>query len=379
MSLSPAPDLNLAPALQPYVDRGTLAGAVVLVADHEQLLGLEAVGYADLETQRLMQTDDLFWVASMNKPITATAAMMLVDQGLLDVDVPVEQYLPEFRGQMVIAAEGPDHRLLHPPAHPVTVRNLLSHTGGLISKSPLEQTQPLDVLSLREAVLSFALSPLKWQPDIRYEYCNPGITTIGRLIEVLAEQPYEEFLQERLFDPLGMSETTFWPTETQCERLATSYRQNDDGRLEPMEIGYLTYPLSDRSRQPYPGGGLFSTAADLLRFGQMVLNEGELDGRRYLSPAAVRQMTSNQIGELVVNADNEHAGYGFGWSARRRPEEPDTWYPFGHGGAYGTNLTIDPPRDLVTVYLVQHCGYGNDDGGELQPAFQQAVKEALGR
>jgi CubicO group peptidase (beta-lactamase class C family) len=168
-----------------------------------------------------MNTDGLFWIASMSKPITATALMMLVDEGKLRLDDPVEKYLPEFRGQMVVAEKDKDHVVLKKPAHAITVRNILSHTSGLVGRSPLERE--LDLLSLREGVITYGLSPLQFEPGSKYEYCNPGINTAGRLVEVLSGMPYEDFLQKRLFDPLGMKDTTFWPNDEQVKRLTKSY------------------------------------------------------------------------------------------------------------------------------------------------------------
>jgi CubicO group peptidase (beta-lactamase class C family) len=378
-SIAQAGDSRISDSVQPFVDRGVLAGAVTLVASPEKVLSLEAVGYSDVGSKIPLKTDALFWIASMNKPITATALMILVDEGKVKLDDPAEKYLPEFRGQLRFVDKSGDLVILKKPSKPITVRNLLSHTSGLVGRSPLEGR--LDTLSLREGVITYALSPLQFEPGSKYEYCNPGINTAGRIIEVASGMPYEKFLQERLLEPLGMKDTTFWPTGDQLKRLAKSYKlgSNKQG-LEEVEVTQLTYPLTDRKRHPYPAGGLFSTAEDLGTFCRMILNGGQLDGHRYLSEAAVREMTSTQTGDLLNGGKNEN-GYGLGWStSRKSPGEsgPVVPGPCGHGGAYSTNMGIDPNRKLVTVWMVQHAGFPGD-GKEAQGAFQKAAFEAFGK
>lgn len=354
-----ADEPKIATILQPFVDSHSLAGAVALVASKDKVLSLDAIGYADVNAKKPMTTDCLFWIASMSKPITGTALMLLVDEGKVNVDDPVEKYLPEFRGQMVIAYQDETTKLLKRPKHPITVKNVLSHTSGLPFRSAIEQPT-LDGLPLREAVRSYALTPLEFEPDTKYQYSNAGINTAGRIIEVVSGMPYEQFLEERLFNPLGMKDTTFWPNEEQVSRLAKSYKPNaTKDNLEEIQVGQLLYPLSDHSRRfPMPAGGYFSTAGDMGRFCQMLLNGGTFEGRRYLSEAAIKQMVSKQTPEGVKD------GYGFGWSV-----SPTT---FGHGGAHATNMTVDTQRGLVTVWMIQHAGFPGD-GAKAQGAFQQAA------
>jgi len=355
------PDLIVV-ALQPFVDNHTLAGAVTLVADAHKVLSLEAVGYMDIAAKRPMRTDALFWIASQSKPMTATAFMLLVDEGKVNLDDPVEKYLPEFKGQWVIAEKDDNHMLLKKPRHPITVRNVLSHTSGLPFTSPIEQPT-LDLHSLAVRVESYAMLPLEFEPDTQYSYSNAGINTAGRIIEVVSGMPYERFMEERLFKPLGMKDTTFWPNERQVRRLAKSYKLNAAKTdLEETTITQLRYPLTDRSRQPMPAGGLFSTAADVARFCQMILNGGELDGKRYLSQAAVKQMTTRQTADTLKNA------YGLGWNVEHGM--------MGHGGAYATDMQIDPKRGLILIWMVQHSGFPGD-GAKSREAFQQAARNSL--
>ena len=357
---------SIAGSLQPFVDSHTLAGAVTLVASSDKVLSLEAVGYADVAAKKPMPSDALFWIASMTKPITGTALMMLVDEGKVKVDDPVEKYLPEFRGQMVVAEQDENHVLLKKPVHPITVRNVLTHTSGLRFCSPMEQPT-LDGLPLRDAVRSNAMLPLQFEPDSKYQYSNAGINTAARILEVVTGMPYEHFLQTRLFDPLGMKDTTFWPTGEQVARLAKSYKPNaaKDG-LEETVISQLHYPLTDRARRyPMPAGGLFSTASDVGRFCQMILNGGALDGKRYLSEAAIQQMTRKQTPEALKD------GYGFGWGAGGDS--------CGHGGAFSTNMSIDSRRGLITVFMVQHAGFPGPDGGKVHPTFMKAANDAFAK
>ena len=361
------PTSNVASALQPFVDSHTLAGAVTFVASKDKVLSLEAVGYADVAAQKAMKTDALFWIASMSKPMTATALMMLVDEGKVNVDDPVEKYLPEFKGQWLAGEQDKDHVLLKKPTRSITVRDVLSHTSGLPFSTRLERrgdALKIDVLSLRESVFSYGLTPLNAEPGSKYDYSNAGINTAGRIIEVVSGMPYETFMEKRLFGPLGMKDTTCWPSKDQLKRLAKSYKPNAaKNGLDETDIGQLSYPLDDRKRGPSPAGGYFSTARDVGVFCQMILNGGEYKGKRYISEQSLRQMTSSQTGDLPQ-------GYGFGWSTDKK-----TGGAFGHGGAYSTNMQIDPKRQIVTVFMVQHAGYPGTEGGKIHPAFMQTAEK----
>lgn len=355
---------TIAAALQPFVDNHTLAGAVALVASSDQVLSLVAVGYADIASKKPMPGDALFWIASQSKPMTASALMMLVDEGKVNVDDPVEKYLPEFKDQWLKAEQDPEHMLLKRPAHPITIKNVLSHTSGLPFTSPLEQPT-LDLLPLAARVRSYAMLALEFPPDSKYAYSNAGVNTAGRVIEVVSGMPYEQFMEERVFQPLGMKDTTFWPNPRQVRRLAESYKANAAKTgLEKTTITQLRYPLTDRTRQPMPAGGLFSTASDVARFCQMILNGGVLNGRRYLSEAAVKQMTSRQTPDALTTS------YGLGWSVGNGE--------FGHGGAYATNMTIDPQHGLIFIWMVQHASFPGD-GAKSRDAFMQAAKAAFAK
>jgi CubicO group peptidase (beta-lactamase class C family) len=350
---------NINKALQPFLDRHELAGAVALVADKNQVLSHTAVGFANIDEQQPMRPDSLFWIASQSKPITATALMMLVDEGKVNVNDPVEKYLPEFRGQMVTVEKDDDHVLLRKPPHPITVKNILSHTSGLPFRSAIE-VPTLDRLPLADRVRSYAMTPLEFAPDTKYQYSNAGINTAARIIEVVSGMSFEQFLDERLFKPLGMSDTTFWPNEAQAARVARSYKPGAENKgLEETTIGQVQYPLHDRvNRYPMPAGGLFSSAADMAKFYQMLANAGQLNGKRYLSEDAIQQMTSKQTPDGLATA----YGFGFATGGER----------FGHGGAYSTNSYYDRKHGLILIWLVQHAGFPGE-GGKAQDAFRGAA------
>jgi CubicO group peptidase (beta-lactamase class C family) len=352
--------------LQPYVDRGTIAGAVLLAASRDAVLACEAIGSADLAAREPMRADSLFWIASISKPITGTALMMLADEGKVDVDAPVETYLPEFRGQQLAQEQSEERTVLVKPPRPIAVRDVLTHTSGLPFMSRPEAGR-IDTMTLREAALTYALSPLQSAPGTKYSYSNAGTNTAGRIVEVVSGMRFEDFLRGRLFEPLRMKDTTFRPDETQLRRLAKAYKPNaEKTAIEETAISQCTYPLSAISRQPSPAGGLFSTAADLASFGRMILRGGELDGRRFLSEAAVQRMTAKQTPAPIENA------YGFGWDSDVANGVT------GHGGAYATDLRIDRKRGLVLVYLVQVAnGYPREEGQQILGAFKQAAYEAF--
>lgn len=355
-----------AAVLQPFVERHELAGAVALVAGRDKILAVETVGFADIAAKAPMRADSVFWIASQSKGITAAAVMMLVDEGKIALDDPVQKYLPEFRSQLLMAGRNDaGEPVLKTPAHPITVREVLCHVSGLPFRSEVEQPT-LDALPLADAVKSYAATPLQTEPGTHYQYSNAGINTAARIIEVVTGQKYEDFMDERLFHPLGMKDTTFWPNEEQISRLAKSYRPNaaKDG-LEEFPFGQLQYPLNDRSkRYPMPAGGLFSTAHDTALFCQMLLNGGELNGRRYLSAAAFRELTTRQTPQSVPNS------YGLGLAVG------DDW--FGHGGAHATNMEIRPAHDLVLIWMVQHGGFPGE-GAKAQGAFKEWATQRYGR
>lgn len=360
-----------AASLQPFVDRHVLAGAVIAIADREKILGETAVGWADLQNHQAMDTENLFWIASMSKPLTAAACMILVDEGKLKLDDPASKYLPAFGKVWVIESQTDQELKLRRPASPVTVRQLLSHTSGLPFRSELEQPT-LDGLSLKDAVAGYAMTPLQSDPGTKFAYSNAGINTAARIIEVISGQDYETFMSERLFKPLDMKHTMIRPSKEQLELVAQSYKPSADGKsLERIPIGQLTYPLDLATRQPMPAGGYFSTATDVAHFGQMLLDHGSYLGTKILSPEAVAEMSRRQTPPTVKES------YGLGCSVHVGAHGETL--SFGHGGAFATDLKIDRSEGLVFVYLVQHAGFPGNAGGEILGTFHRKAIELYGK
>jgi CubicO group peptidase (beta-lactamase class C family) len=333
-------------AMQPYLDSYKLAGVIGIIADKSGKVHYKnLLGYADVETKQPMHEDQVFWIASMSKMFAGASIMMLSDEGKVSLDDPVTKFIPQLGKWMVIEEKDQAHLLLKPLVRPVTVRHVLSHTSGLTGTSELQQVTGADSTPLKARALSSVTGPLQWQPGDKYAYGNQGMNIAARIVEIVSGMPYEEFLRKHFFDPLGMTETTFWPTEAQVARLAGAYGPNPaKNGYARGGIGFLTRPFSDRvHRFPEAGGGLFSTTHDILRYGLLLANDGELEGKRYLSHAAMEELRKEQTGTTKVN-------YSLGYHLRNGM--------FGHDGAYGTDLSVNPKTGMVTVFMIQ-CTSGD--------------------
>jgi CubicO group peptidase (beta-lactamase class C family) len=368
LALAPArADLNSAklaairPAMEQAVAARQAAGIVTLVMQGEAIVHHEAVGHADLALKRPMPKDALFWIASMTKSVNGAAVLLLVDEGKLSLDAPAAQWLPEL-GKVTVAGGGA-------PEKPITLRMLLSHTAG-IAFPPRKPTD--GAISLKAYVASLLKTPLAFQPGSAYEY-GFGPTVAGRILEIVSGMAYEDFLRTRLFEPLGMRDTTFHPDDALRARIARTYKRDEDsGELVP---GYNPFVTSDASvrHMPEPAGGLFSTAADMGRFYAMIAQGGVLGGKRLFSEKAVRDMLE------PVTAGGKKLNYSCGWMHNTATQRVCPSMPVGshgHGGAFATNGWIDPATGLVTVYLVQNVLV--PDSGKPRDAFQRLVMEAAG-
>lgn len=344
-----------------HVDDDFVSGAVTLVAEDGKIVHLSAVGQADIEANKPMTRDTMFAIASMTKPITATALMILVEEGKVDLDDPVSKYIPEFAD---VTLEG------KPLEKPITLRQVLTHTAGMGGDQRV-------VKSLENQGKILAKRPLHSQPGTKWQY-SPGLNVAGRVIEVASGKSYGDFLQEKIFDPLQMKDTTFLPSEKQKSRVATLYaKDKDSGELKPSSswIGNVkTDPY------PNPSAGLYSTAKDLSRFYQMMLNGGFLEDAKILSRDSVKQLTSVQTADDIVTGFTPGNGWGLGYCVVRQPQgvteslSPGT---FGHGGAFGTQSWGDPEKKRVYILLVQRSNIGNSDGSDLRKDFHDAANEAL--
>jgi CubicO group peptidase (beta-lactamase class C family) len=360
--------------MQEFVDQGTAAGFVTLVARHGKIASLEAVGYRDLETKQAMRTDSIQQIMSCTKPITVAGLMLLVDEGRVSLTDPVEKYLPEFKNATVNPC-GPGgagfHCASRPPKRLVRLVDLATHTSG-IAGGPPDSVSPY-TSSLAEVVAAGAREPMMSDPGERWSYNNLGIASLGRVIEVVSGQSYESFMQERLFDPLGMRDTSFFPPQGKMDRVAAVYSL-DDGKLEPYE----RTPPRAGWKNPLPEGGLYSTAADLLQFYRMMLGHGDHDGHRILSRAAVDTMTTVQTGDLPVGW-SPGLGFGLGVAVVKEPVAALRYTSvgsYGHGGAYRTFTWADPEKDLISILLFQRSNGGGDMADEIN-AFLQLAAAAI--
>ncbi len=363
-------------AMQEMVAKNEIAGAVTVVVTKDKLLHIESTGLADVAATRAMTPDTLFWIASMTKPITGTAVLMLQDEGKLNVADPVAKYLPEFANLKTPSGK---------PAN-LTITQILTHTSGLgEAGGPLAK----EAKTLADLVPIWLAAPMQYEPGAKWSYTQSGINAAARIVEVVSGMTFDAFLQQRLFDPLGMQDTTFYPTDAQRARLVTAYAKNKDtGALEavPPREGFGT-----RDRPPQGNGGLFSTAPDYARFCQMLLAGGTLAGHRYLSADALKFLTTPQTGDLPTgffqnDSYGQHGanyGWGLGTCILRTPHagvaamlSPGT---FGHGGAWGTQAWIDPVRGVAYVLMVQRANFPNSDASEVRRVFQQAAADALGK
>jgi CubicO group peptidase (beta-lactamase class C family) len=368
----------IAEKLQPFVQSHEIPGAVLVVGNAEGAAKIVALGERDLDSRAAMTDDTLFQIASMTKPVTAMGLAILVEEGKLSFDDPVEKHLPEFRGQRLIVARDGDQITTRPAPRPITIRDILTHTSGMPGGPPagLSELYRRRNRTLAEGVLAYSQLPLEFEPGTRWSYSNTGIDTAGRVLEVVSGQPYEVFLAERIFEPLGMQDTTFYPNETQRKRIATMYGW-DGKQLVPAK-DYLIETPAD-AKYPLPAGGLYSTGPDLAKLYGMILSGGVSGGRKILGPDSIREITRLQTGEIATGFV-PGMGFGLGFAHVREPQgvtaalSPGS---FGHGGAFGTQAWIDPKRGWFSVLLIQRVGLPNSDASEMRGTLQQAAADAI--
>lgn len=361
-SLNPTQLAEIPAAMEAEIAAHHTAGAVTLVLQDGKVIHHGATGMADREKSVAMREDHVFWIASMTKSMSVTAIMTLVDEGKLSLDEPASKWLPEL-GEMKMQDGSA-------PSRPITLRDLMSHTSGL-AFPPRKADDGAQ--SLKGYTLALVKAPLAFEPGTDYEY-GFGITVAGRIAEIVSGKPFDVFLQERLLDPLGMKDTTFHPDEHLRARIAKTYKTAEEG--EGLVAAYNPFVTSDATvrRMTEPSGGLFSTAADLAKFYEMIRNGGLHEGKRLVSAAAIAEMTKPHT------AGGKAQNYGLGWQCNLEEKAIVPGFSadsFGHGGAYATHGWIDPGHRLVAIFLVQNVLV--KEGGKARQAFHGKIALPAGR
>lgn len=393
-------------ALKPYIADKQLAGAVVGVARHGKLVYLKSFGSADAESGTPMKDDAIFRIASMTKAITSVAVMMLQEDGKLLVKDPVSKYIPEFKEPKVMVPRDPkDAKAGYdtvPATREVTIRDLLAHTSGITYRfwgnpaaAVYEEGGVPDGLSpnggeVCDAVRKLARLPLLHQPGSVYEY---GLNTdvLGCLVEVVSGMPLDRFMKDRIFTPLGMKDTQFYISPAQRSRVASLYIPDGKGAMmrasdEPIRWGTLMFaanlPYQEQRTYFSGGAGLTSTAMDYLRFMQMLLNGGTLDGNRVLGPKSVELMRTNAIGSIslwdrldpaATGNLGDKFGLGFGIRSERGLTELGSVGEFMWAGIYNTRYWMDPKEDLAIVFMSQRIPRLPDIEEKVHAAVYQAI------
>jgi CubicO group peptidase (beta-lactamase class C family) len=375
--------------MQGYIERGQITGGITMVSRRGRVAHFEAQGRMDLEKNAPMRKDAIFRIASMSKPITGVAILMLMEEGKLRLTDPVSRFIPEFKGSKVAIVRTPgapatatapprDAEIYTVPAeHDITIRDLLTHTSGLESGGAGTRAgariAPRNTAgTLATYIPMLGPVPLDFQPGTQWRYSAlAGIETLGRIVEVASGLTFDNFLKQRIFDPLEMTDTTFVPSDAQLARSVTLY-DDRDGKLVRIET-----PSWLATKTLFSGGGgLWSTAEDYMRFGQMLANGGVLNGKRLLSPRTIDLMATNHVGELYSGTGGSTKGLGFGLtvdvvldhaaSGRRVSNGTFAW-----GGAFGTYFWVDRQEALVGVLMVQ------EPVNSLRTDFQNAVMQAI--
>lgn len=378
-------------AIQRHIDAGAISGAVTLVARKGHIVHFEAHGLMDLESKKPMTKDAIFRLASMTKPITGTAVMLLVEEGKLRLSDPVSNFIPEFKNSKVAMPResitprpaGPlrpgESEMYTVPAHrEITVRDLLTHTSGLVSGGlgarEVPKIAPRGATdTLATYVPKLGAVPLDFQPGTQWSYSGgAGPDVLARIIELISGQTYDQFLRTRLFEPLGMKDTFFYPPDDRRSRMVTLYSKSPNGIVKaPNQDG-----ISSKTYQS-AGGGLVSTAEDYIQFAQMLLNGGTLNGQRFLSPRSVELMASNHVGDMFNGKLGRPArGMGYGFMVGVVEDAVASGLrvssgSFGWDGLYGTQVWIDPKEKMVSIVLIQ------TQVTPVQRDFENAVMQAI--
>jgi CubicO group peptidase (beta-lactamase class C family) len=355
------------------IDTGRLAGAVTMVARHGQIVAFDAAGVRDLASNAPMQKDSIFRIYSMTKPITGVAMMILFEEGKWQLNDPVSKYIPQFAGLKVYSLGANGEALLQEPVHPVTMRELMSHNGGftyglpdLYRSSPVDELQqaadPLNIHNtLDEFIKRMSKLPLSAQPGSEWRY-SVSTDIQGYLVQKLSGMPFDQFLQERIFKPLHMIDTGFYVPREKLNRFVKyySYGRNGKLKLNTIKDDGLNHDFTVNPTFKSGGSGLVSTATDYMHFCQMLLNGGQLNGVRILSPRTVEMMRTNVLPPNVPPPTFlGGAGFGLDFAVVGDPIASGGYYGKGTYywiGAAGTWFWIDPVNDLITIGMIQQAG-----------------------
>lgn len=347
-----------------------IAGAVTLVVRHGKVAYLKPQGMLDREAGKPMPADAMFRICSMTKPITSVAVMMLYEEGKFALEDPISKYLPEFKNPKVLvkpANGGAPYTI--PATREITIRDLLRHTSGLtynwnetLGKMYDDANVATGIMqfdgTIEDSVKHLAAQPLLFNPGERWEY-SLGVDVLGRLVEVVSGMPLDQFFKTRIFEPLGMKDSYFYPPQEKVSRLATAYGIFDDKLTrfpdKPVVDGYLTYsadyPVNGPKKLFSGGGGLVSTAEDYARFCQMMLDNGKANGKQLLSSKSVELMTHDQLGKI---GPEQGFGLGFGIDGMKAPlDELGTPGEYGWGGFFYTQFRIDPKEQMIVIFMAQ--------------------------
>ncbi|MEK7403266.1 MAG: serine hydrolase domain-containing protein [Gemmatimonadota bacterium] len=382
---------RIAPALQAYVDSGKLAGMVAFIARHGKVGYVQAIGSANIESKTPMRTDGVFRIYSMTKPVIAVAIMKLVDQGAVKLDDPVAKFLPAFASTKVYAGGPSSNPTLRNPNRPITIEHLLAHSSGLtygfFGQTPVDSIYRRSNLldnsrTVRQFADSIAKLPLVFSPGDAWTY-SMSIDVLGAVVEVASKRTLDRYLDEEVFAPLGMRETAFRITPAMEGRIPVLYSRGPDGRLRAAAqlVGAQYQPTSVFLGG---GGGLLSTPADYLRFAQMLLNGGELDGRRILSQESVASMMRNHLPAALTPIDSPmigHSGYGYGLAGAVLVDSAHAPLPGSTGvyrwwGLMGTFFWVDPKADLIGMVWTQ---FNTGRVYPIEQDFQRLVYAAIQR
>ncbi len=376
---------RIAPAMQRYIDAQLTPGVITAVMRHGKLVHFESQGLMDVATGKPMREDAIFRIASMTKPIASTALMMLWEEGHFQLRDPVSKFIPEFADTKVSTtadASGESGQLVS-PKRPIQIRDMLTHTAGLANsyrgnvsayRQAMSEPRPT---SNAEQIGRLAKLPLNYHPGEEWQY-SAATNVVGHLVEIISGQSLDEFLHQRIFKPLDMTDTHFYLEDTKGGRLTTQYTPGDNNKIQAQDPGSEQSRWITSPRNLFSGaGGLVSTVRDYLRFQQTMLNGGELDGTRILAPSTISLMLENHTGDLPLWLPGPGMGFGLGYGvvvdrgAAATPLSEGAGY---WGGAYCTLSWIDPEQDLVGVLMTQVRPYSHIN---IRQDFQVLTYQAI--